>query len=352
MVTKIKRCFKYIRSKRGTITMRVILNMLDYEELEMDRKLKPGRVRWLKDQFERGMVRPFKWRIAYIKGEPKVFYRMDGQHSTYVIEHYWGEWEKSIEEDNWQYEIEIYECETKEDLPKLFSTFNNAKSSRNANEIYDAVVATIPELRVIERKNAIHTAIRGAAYSKGYMLKSPVEKAEFIRDYVEYVLFLDELFVKYTQVKSLNVRPKNIFANTGVARAVFETFRKDPRAAREFWVAVAYNNGKHILTATKKLHEFLVSAVVIQDLNLRNSPDRKTIDSYPIACVCVDAWNKWQEGIVVQKLCSRDEVAKLWTNKKQELDKSYVFYSPKKRGLNLQKRIKSHEKIVKRFSLV
>lgn len=299
------------------------------------------------------MVRPFNWRIVYIEGNHEKFWRMDGNNSTYTIKKNWELWKKRIKKEDWQYAIEVYECSTMEEVPSLFATFNSAESSRNANEIYDTVIATIPELHVIERRLAIYTAIRGAAYSKGRnVLKRSIDKAEYIRDYVDYVLFMEELFGKYSQVRPPTTRPKNIFSDGGVARVVFETFNKAPMAAREFWTAVAYNQGEHIFTATRKLHEFLVAAIVTQSLSTQQyRADRKTVDKYPIACVCVGAWNKWQEGAVVKNLCTKKELAELWENKKQELNQDYIFNSRKKRLINRQNKARSHRNAVRRFSL-
>src|SRR5262249_35243594 len=132
--------------------------------------------------------------------------------------------------------VESYECDTLEDVGRLYGHYDSAMASRTTSDINRSFAATLPELKDISRR-VLDSCASGITLPKiGAIIgsmnsKPPTERAEYLLEYPEFVTWVNALCPD----ASNNHKP---LVRQGVVAAMFGTWQKSHSAAAEFWTQV------------------------------------------------------------------------------------------------------------------
>ncbi len=214
--------------KNKPITQRASKTMAkefaEMDKVQHERPLSERRLQVYERLFRAGMFRPVTWAKAFCQ-ETKGWYRVNGQHTSNLL----SEWKDKLPE--FYVTIEEYECDTLEDVAKLYSTFDSKMQSRNANDINNSFASTVPELA------GMTYHLWGAdSYSK-----QPAERAELLLEHPEFVIWLDTILG--SGGPGANMREEDRGGSKHIHRApvigaMFGTWQKAKGAATEFWTKV------------------------------------------------------------------------------------------------------------------
>ena len=89
-----------------------------------DRPMNDRRIAYLDSALREGQWRPPHWATAYCKADKKT-YRVNGKHSSTVLSLANGHFPKGT-----GIIFEHYECDTLEDMAKLYASFDRRESAR------------------------------------------------------------------------------------------------------------------------------------------------------------------------------------------------------------------------------
>lgn len=232
-----------------------------------------------------GQFRPVTWASAICKETGDV-YRVNGKHTSTLLAglDVLPEFYVTVEE---------YECETLEDVAKLYGTFDSAMQQRSARDIYLSFAGTVPQYQDVSAK--IITIIPGAIASifqgdRGYGQTAP-EKAEALLENIAFATWLNSLIIDKAGGSSKPGKGGNLLKQPVVA-AMFGNFNKSMKAATEFWTAVRDETGVEPNLPDRKLARYLLTTGLRRDARTA----RTAINNREIYVKCLHAWNAWRKG--------------------------------------------------------
>jgi hypothetical protein len=218
----------------------------------IDRPVSPRRLELHEQTLKKGEFRRVSWARAYCK-ELDGWYRINGKHTATVFS----------KQDMAKYDVEAiveeYECDTVEDMAKLYGTFDSVLSSRKTGDVNHAIAQSIPELREV---------------------KSPV---------INFVLWVNRLLNDVGWEKSIHIRRMPVIA------AAYATFLKSMKAATEFWNSVRDMSDPDPESASRKLALFLVQMKLSQG-RTKGIPERFRLTPREFYYKSISAWNAWRKG--------------------------------------------------------
>src|SRR5262249_19606940 len=102
-----------------------------------DRPLSERRLSAYRALFLEGTFRPCTWARAYCE-ETRGWYRVNGKHTSTIL---------SMMENipEFYVTVEEYQCDSLNDVARLYATFDSKLQSRNARDIYISFAGTVPE---------------------------------------------------------------------------------------------------------------------------------------------------------------------------------------------------------------
>jgi hypothetical protein len=278
------------RPKTQRVTKALAKTYVEMEPAPHDRPLSERRLMVYQKLLVAGQFRPVTWASAICK-ETGDLYRVNGKHTSTML--------SGLEKiPDFFVTIEEYECDTLEDVAKLYATFDSGMQSRSAKDIYHSFAATVPELSDVSSK-VIVTSITGIAYQKMgqdlYGRTQPVERAEMLLDYPEFVIWLNELMAggPTAETGGPSKQRNQQLLRQPVAAAMFATWSKAKGAADNFWKAVRDETGANLNEPSRKLSRFLlITGMRKEDRGgkLRQAGTRE------IYVKCLHAWNAWRKS--------------------------------------------------------
>lgn len=255
-----------------------------------DRNLSERRLQVYRKALQEGKFRPVCWASVYCE-ETNEIYRVNGKHTSTLL--------SSLEEIPEFYAIiEEYECETLEDVQRLYATFDSKIQSRTARDIYTSFAAAVPELTNI-RPYVIATAVSGMSMhlNVGHTNKmsSAAERAELLFDHTDFVLWLSRIYSSGTS--GVNTTEKRTHSKhlqrQPVAAAMMGTWMKNHKAATEFWEAVRDETGVTPDTPDRKLARYLLTTGVDSGSGARRL---RPVTPREMYAKCLTAWNAWRKN--------------------------------------------------------
>lgn len=276
--------------KSSPKTVRVTAKLADewaaMESAHVDRPLKERRMEVYRNVLKNGHFRPVTWAKVYCK-ETGQYYRVNGKHTSTLF--------SSIDLTKVQELIAIiedYECDTIDDVSRLYSTFDSQAQMRNATDINRSFAAVIPELCDVDIRS-INGIISGIDYANhpgnnsSYSRDTQAEKAEALFDNVEFAVWaLEILKGRRTHYQMWRVP---------VIAAMYLTFNKNKKDATAFWEAVRDETGERPDLPDRKLAKFLVSTTALGGSH-NGTAKRFLIQPREYFVKAIHAWNAWRKN--------------------------------------------------------
>ncbi len=268
------------RPKTKPVTKSLAKEFAEMEPAPHDRPLSERRLAVYQKLLKDGSFRPVTWASAICK-ETGDIYRVNGKHTSIML--------SGLDKmPDFYVTVEEYECDTLEDVAKLYATFDSAMMSRTAKDIYASFAGTIPTLKGVSGA-IIGMAVTGLSmeqwghnYNSGHQ---PAERAELLLEHPEFVTWLASL--------DLTTRATTHMKRTAVAAAMFATWKRSQKAATEFWMAVRDETGAKPDLPDRKLSKMLLTVGVDKGTG---STRAKKMNQREMFVRCLHAWNAWRKG--------------------------------------------------------
>lgn len=284
--------WKQIEKPRTLLASRALVEeFVNMEAAPHDRPLSEKRMQVYERILRNREFRTVTWASAVCL-ETNNTYRVNGKHTATLLA-------KLNPVPEFHVTVERYQCDTLNDVAKLYNTFDSTLASRTTMDINLAFAATVRELAGVSPKviNLTVTAASFHQWSENELRRvPPAERAETLIDNVNFALWLQNFIpsrgrpASDSQVGS--VKP---LLRTPVANAMMATFRKGPRLSEEFWTAVRDETLPERNDPTRTLARYLAQVNVAGGMG-RNAAGKKAIGQREIYAKCVHAWNAWRKG--------------------------------------------------------
>lgn len=278
--------------KNPVKTLKVTKKLADewqtMDSAHVDRPLSERRLSVYKKVLEDGLFRPVTWAKVYCK-ETGQYYRVNGKHTSTLF--------SSIDLSKVQdliAVIEDYECDSIDDVSRLYSTFDSQAQVRNATDINRSFSAVIPELCHCDTR-FINTVVSALAYADNpgahsastSTNKTAAERAEALFDNVDFAIWLEKI---------LGPRGKNHHLwRVPVVAAMKVTWHKAKGPASQFWEAVRDETGAKPELPDRKIAKFLTTTTA--SLGSRNGTAKRfLIQPREYYVKCIHAWNAWRKS--------------------------------------------------------
>ncbi len=267
------------------VTKKLAKEYAEMEAAPCDRPLSERRLAVYQRILSEGGFRPCTWASALCV-ETGGLYRVNGKHTSMMLSglDVVPEFFVTVEE---------YECDTLEDVARLYSTFDSQMQSRTAKDIYSSFAGTVPELREVANRT-ICLAASGMSYKEGWEMKPAAERAELLLEHPEFVLWLNELWTAGRDDRVANgYRQSKHLIRQPVVAAMFATWQKAKANASEFWSAVRDETGVSPKLPDRTLARYLLTVGV--DSGSGSARVRKA-QPREFYVKCLHAWNAWRKG--------------------------------------------------------
>jgi hypothetical protein len=252
-----------------------------------DRPMRIANRKFLRSAILEGRFRNCNYASAFCKQTGKL-YRVNGKHTSSILNEMNGEAPKDL----WAI-VEEYECDTLEDVAKLYSTFDVAKSARTPSDINRAYAASHPDLEALPER-CINVSATGMSYylrackstakSMSTSNDSQERRAQRLLEYPNFVCFLSRIIGTSKEVR-------NKLARGPVAAAMFGTWLKSQSDASDFWLLTRDDSHPKPNDATRVLSRFLLKCSVG-----RRNRTADTASELEVYTRCIHAWNAWRKG--------------------------------------------------------
>jgi len=248
-----------------------------------DRPIKVLNKRQIRNAILEGRFRTCEWASVNCKQTNKC-YRVNGKHTSTILSEMNGEAPKNL-----YVIVEEYEADTLEDVAKLYSTFDLARSSRTMGDINLSFAASVPSLASLGSK-VLNTCSTGMKYyflngknNGGVSSNTQETHAQRLVEYSEFVEFVNRIYGGKQEHKKKLLRGP-------VVAAMFGTWLKSKSAASEFWILVREESHGDPKSPTRKLAKFLNFTGV-----RANRGTTTSCTEHEMYVKCIHAWNAWRK---------------------------------------------------------
>lgn len=248
-----------------------------------DRFLKSSRVDYLTNAATGGHFRTCEWASAHCKETGKT-YRVNGKHTSTAFAAMNGSLPKDI-----HVIAEHYECDTLEDVAKLYATFDTRNSIRTTSDINRSFAAGIEDLASIgpDIINVCVTGMSMATWGSGEHRNVGAEvRANLLNQSPDFVLWVANT------IGNKSEKTRHVFRGAVVA-AMFQTWQKAKKDATAFWGLVLDGSGPSHTSPDRVLHKFLLTSRV---RILARAGTAAPIDNRALMAKCLHAWNAWRRN--------------------------------------------------------
>lgn len=271
------------------VTKALAMEFAEMEPAPHDRQLSERRLQVYQRLLAQGLFRPVTWARA-VCPETNGIYRVNGKHTSVMLS-------RCDPMPGFYVVVEDYECDSLEDVSRLYATFDSSLQSRNANDIYGSFAATVPEFNECSGRT-ISLAASGMSLSKwGIRYNTehqPAERAELLLEDPEFVMWLDGLFTSKKEASESNQVGTRHIQRTAVVAAMKDAWDKSSKAASEFWTLVRDETGKTPSLPDRVLARYLLTVGVDTGNGTRSRTKRAS--PREIYVKCLHAWNAWRKG--------------------------------------------------------
>jgi hypothetical protein len=280
------------KPKTVKVTKKLALDHSELTPAPHDRPLSERRLEIYRKVAREGGFRPVSWATALCLEDSEV-YRVNGKHTSTMLANWTGE-----DIPDFLAVVEEYECDTIEDVAKLYATFDSTTQSRTARDIYLTFAGTVPELANLP-VNHISTAVSGMDLHQNRGVptggrRQAADRAELLLEHPEFVVWASEILSggqdnlggskdKRREVKHLR--------RSAVVGAMWATWLKAKGAATEFWTLVRDETGATPNTPDRKLARYLLTTGADKSRNRA-----KVASPREMYAKCLHAWNAWRKG--------------------------------------------------------
>jgi hypothetical protein len=273
------------------VTKKLATEFAEMEPAPHDRPLSERRLQVYAQLLAKGQFRPVTWARA-VCPEVSETYRVNGKHTSVLL--------SGLKEmPEFYVTIEDYECESLDDVARLYATFDSRMVSRTTADINMSFAGTVPELNDIPRL-VINLAVNGMTFSpehRSYDPKlQPAERAETLLENPGYVCWLDSILAPSKGRVEEAERPEHNskhLQRAPTAAAMYHSFQKSKAAATEFWTKVRDETDTEPGMPTRRLARFLLTTALGAK---RSNKDVTYADQREFFVKCVHAWNAWRKG--------------------------------------------------------
>jgi hypothetical protein len=285
--------FRCVSSEVKDLTEDEVREFRTYEATATERELKNGRVDHLREKVEKGLAVTFHWVTAAIKELEGQVRRLNGQHSSIMLQKLIaaGRFPKGLKVHREHFEVDDGNA-----LTLLFRQFDDRASSRSPLDISGVYQGLHPQLASVPRKIG-KLAIDGYTFYQVNVEKVPgmprgddAYSAFNDPGLYPYILWLRDLFA----VKSKEMQYPAIVA------AIVGTYMTNEGAARAFWEdVVSLANGEDEKTPQTVLSDWLI------DIRAEKIDRPDPVNLYQ---GCIYAWNAYRDGKAITAI--RDDIKK------------------------------------------
>lgn len=289
------------RPKTVKVTRAFANQFANMDPAPHDRPLSERRLQVYRKLFAEGSFRPCTWATAFCK-ETGGTLRVNGKHTSTLF--------SSMAETLPEYyvTVEHYECDTLNDVARLYATFDSRMMSRTSRDINMSFAGTVPELANVSAR-VINVAVPGMSYHlQGHDQSGRVqaaEKAELLLEHVEFVVWLQSICgsdIKRGRTKK-NADPEMVdgqevrksaehLRRAAVVGAMMATWFKSKDNATKFWEAVRDETGEKNSLPDRKLAAWLLkTGTANQGVTKEKLATPKEFYSRAL-----HAWNAWRKG--------------------------------------------------------
>lgn len=237
--------------KTVRITRQLAEQHVALPNIGLDRRINPYRVESYVKQIKEGTMRPVLWARATCL-EDSTVYRVNGQHTAQA-------YATADQIPDTAYAIvEEYICDTRDDLPRLWQTFDSKTCSRSTMEIItayrgiDSGLADVPLHLLNAVIGGVDLVARGGMFTAGYanLFVNPLaNRIEAGLKHRDFILWVSGLITK-------SIHPH--MHRTGVCAAMFATWNKCQRDCKQFWLEVREESDPDTQSATRKTAKWLM----------------------------------------------------------------------------------------------
>lgn len=251
-----------------------------------DRPLSERRLQVYQRIFSQGSFRPVTWAKAECV-ETGGTYRVNGKHTSILL----SGLPSPLPE--FYVTIETYQCETLDDVARLYATFDSRTQSRTTSDINLSFAGTVPNLAELPAKS-INVAVSGMSYhihGESWGSIPPPERAELLLEHCDFVLWFHSIMTppEYEEEH----RNSRHMQRQAVAAAMMGTWQKSQSDSTKFWMAVRNETGDKPTLPDRKLARYLLT------VSVNKGPGSKKIKvgtGREMYVKCIHAWNAWRRG--------------------------------------------------------
>lgn len=247
-----------------------------------DRPTSQRRLDVYRKEVENGSFRSVVWAKAHCRETNKT-YRVNGKHTSLVF----ALLETPVPPGVFAH-IEEYECETLQDVARLYATFDSRMQGRTPGDINATFSAVSPLLGEMSPR-LINMAVSGISYGMegdSYSQTQPIQRAERLLENEEFVLFLAELLTG-PNLKMLMRVP--------VVGAIWKTYQKDKGECKTFWEAVRDETGASPDLPCRRLAKYLAVNAVNNGTGA-HAPRNRKATAREFLVKSIHAWNAFRRG--------------------------------------------------------
>lgn len=273
--------FRLIRSEVKPLTQDLAIQFRALDASPTERDLNPSRLRMLREKAENGLLINFHWATANVNG--KVM-RVNGQHSSTMLADLNGEFPQGL-----KVHLDEYEVDGLNGLTSLFRQFDDRKSGRSSADVAGAFHKLEPNLQDVPPPTG-KLGIEGINY-----YKTNVEGTSSLKGDEQYSLFHESTlhsFLKWIgelfSIKTPELR------RPAVVAAMYGTFDKNEKAAREFWESVARGGDEYETNAP--------ATVLDEWLKKAKTGELDTLKPGQYYLGCIYAWNAYLQKRTIERI--------------------------------------------------
>ena len=279
---------KTLSDKKITLDENRACWYLNLKPTEDERKVDDLHVQLLLDQMKMGL---FLWDNVII-GTAKlngVTHKLNGQHTSWAV--------IFMQDAEPGYSGKVreiqYQVNNQQELIALYRTYDSALSTRSQAHITTMAVAEIPQLKGIPRGllNPLTSATMFWRFESKHERRRhmDVQRREVVEKNIVAVEKMARFFHKISK-EAPHLRRSPVMA------AMVGSFDKVATKAPEFWQPVADGLGLNKSDPRYRLREYLQKTV----LHASRGSQRDPVDAETMYRVCVNCWNKWRQGKLMQ----------------------------------------------------
>lgn len=277
-----------LRDKPRTVkvTRALAKEFAEMDPAPHDRPLSERRLLVYQRLLKEGTFRPVTWARAHC-AETGGVYRVNGKHTSVMLS-------GLTEMPEFYVVVETYDCESLEDVARLYATFDSKLMARTIGDINASFAATVPQLREVASRN-INICVAGINFHLAGGVNASrttpaAERAEVLLEYPDFIVWVDKLLAAEKHEEGR--RSSRHLARMSVTGAMLGTWQKSKQQATEFWVAVRDETGANNSTPDRKLSRYLLTTSTGRGKgtqNVRHADDRE------IYVKCIHGWNAWRK---------------------------------------------------------